>query len=504
VYFVEYLEELRVAKPRNDRNQAVTKFCLATEVHRRTEAGRVRTAVEFVAHFFPHDETKATDQLFRLLPNEVRGPVLATWGIRGAKAALKDDDAKIASVVHDALVAGDIDAAVFEDGIDAAMVIDWVSLSDWWSFWRQGKLSNAAIQHALSSTRDLGLIDDKWFLANLQGRGGKLKGTDVLCDGLSKEQVVGWLRKLHEVGDGSPGGVVAALGWDTILAKTAQEALLFALDQFARKVGLAPDETPADAALSPGTDTAVVSEPAKSFRPVALGSVAPGNLYPSKEPTTLRHAKLAEAQPTVSAPSDAVALAEAEALAVTSPRAASEAAGLGDTSAVPHSEALPDELSGVSRDADPLVVAKVVSQVEEWEATSPEESPKLAEARSAVLQAIGPEAATPAPSSATPHAPSSSPPSSSPPSSPPSALDWPSPSLAPPVTTGGQSSQGPTPIPSSQPALGPSPFSRDDVEISIDDDEPPLEPTAALPAASKPPVNLPPVLKKPIIVPRRR
>ena len=81
-----------MAKPRNDRNQAVTKFCLAMEEHRRTEAGRVRTAKEFVAHFFPFDEQKAKDQLFLHMPNDVRGPVLAKWGIRGAKAALKDDD----------------------------------------------------------------------------------------------------------------------------------------------------------------------------------------------------------------------------------------------------------------------------------------------------------------------------------------------------------------------------------------------------------------------------
>ena len=32
-------------------------------------------------------------------------------------------------------------------------------------------------------------------------------------------------------------------GWDTVLAKTAQDALLFALDQFARKAGLAPEPT---------------------------------------------------------------------------------------------------------------------------------------------------------------------------------------------------------------------------------------------------------------------
>lgn len=234
-----------MAKPRNDRNQAVTKFCLAMEEHRRTEVGRVRTAREFVGNFFPHDESGATDKVFKTIPNEVRGPVLSNWGIRGGKAALKDDDEKVKSVVHDALVAGDIDEAIFEEGLTPQILVDWIALSDWWSFWRHGKLTGVAIQKALATARELELIDDRWFLANVQGRGGKLKGTDVICDTLSKDQIVAWVRKLHESGDGSPAGLVSALGWETILAKTAQDALLFALDAFAKKAGLVP-EAPAE------------------------------------------------------------------------------------------------------------------------------------------------------------------------------------------------------------------------------------------------------------------
>ena len=234
-----------MAKPRNDRNQAVTKFCLSMEEHRRTEVGRVRTAREFVANFFPYDDNGATDKVFKTIPNEVRGPVLSNWGIRGGKAALKDDDEKVKSVVHDALVAGDIDEAIFEEGLTPQIVVDWVALADWWSFWRHGKLTGVAIQKALATARELELIDDRWFLANVQGRGGKLKGTDVICDTLSKDQIVAWVRKLHESGDGSPAGLVSALGWETILAKTAQDALLFALDAFAKKAGLVP-EAPGD------------------------------------------------------------------------------------------------------------------------------------------------------------------------------------------------------------------------------------------------------------------
>jgi hypothetical protein len=256
-----------VAKPRNDRNQAVTRFCLSMEEHRRTEIGRVRTAREFVANFFPYDEGKATDKLFNLIPNDVRGPILSSWGIRGSKAALKDDDVKVKNVVHDALVAGDIDEAIFEEGVTSEILVDWVALGDWWSFWRHGKLTGVAIQKALATARELELIDDRWFLANVQGRGGRLKGTDVICDTLSKDQIVAWMRKLHESGDGTPAGLIATIGWETVLAKTAQDALLFALDAFAKKAGLVADAAGAASSTDGGGETRTETPSAEEQAP---------------------------------------------------------------------------------------------------------------------------------------------------------------------------------------------------------------------------------------------
>lgn len=231
-------------KPRNDPQNAVTKFCLAMEDLRRTDGARVKNAKDFVDYFFPHDESRATDQLFVHLPREVRAPVVAGWGIRGAKAALRDDDDRIRSVVHDAILAGDIDAGVFEEGVSAAIVASWVPLGEWWFFWRSGKVSGVPAQKALAVARELGLFDDMWFLENIDGRGGRLKGTDTIADTLSKEQIVAWVRGVHASGDGSPAGLVAALGWETILTKTAQEALLFALDALAKKIGLAKVAVP--------------------------------------------------------------------------------------------------------------------------------------------------------------------------------------------------------------------------------------------------------------------
>ena len=387
-----------MAKPRNDRNQAVTKFCLAMEEHRRTEAGRVRTAKEFVAHFFPHDEQKAKDQVFLHMPNDVRGPVLAKWGIRGAKAALKDDDERVKNVVHDALVAGDIDDAIFEGGVEPTILIDWIVLAEWWSFWRHGRLTGVAIQKALATARELALIDDQWFLFNVQGRGGKLRGTDVLCDTLSKDQIVAWVRKLHETGDGTPAGIVAAIGWETILAKTAQDALLFALDSFARKAGLAPEltEAPVPSGPTSGVTSGIASGvPKTSQAPsevkasvggaTSAGGAAPPSLSPftstSSEPETGRVNRLTETHVTVSAPHDAAALAEADALA--NPLALD-----GGMAVV-----LPEEpaVDGNAAPESTPHVGEIAASKERsiWApANNEEESPKLAEAREAMMQTL--------------------------------------------------------------------------------------------------------------------
>ncbi len=225
-------------KARNDLSAAVPKFCLALEEHRRTPDGRVRTSQELLSSFFPHDEKTCTDRVFKFLPNEVRGPIIAAWGIRGIKAALRDADEKIQSVVHDALVAGDIDHVAFEDGLAPDTLVRWVPLAELWSFWRAGKLSKQAIHKALSTAYELYLFDARWFLDALTAKGGSIKGTDVLAEGLSKEDLIGWMRRIHETGDGTPKGIVTALGWDKIVAKTNNDVLVAVLDAMVAKVGL--------------------------------------------------------------------------------------------------------------------------------------------------------------------------------------------------------------------------------------------------------------------------
>ncbi|MDP9149266.1 MAG: hypothetical protein M3O36_04900 [Myxococcota bacterium] len=225
-------------KARNDLSAAVPKFCLALEEHRRTAEGRVRTSEEMLATYFSYDDQVSTDRVFKYMPTEIRGPIIAAWGIRGTKAALRDSDEKVQSVVHDALVAGDVDAAAFEDGLTPETLVRWVPLADLWAFWRGGKLTKQAIHKALSTAYELYLFDARWFLDALTARGGTIKGTDVLADGLTKEDLSQWIRRIHETGDGTPKGLVAALGWDKIVAKTTDDLLVGVLDAIVAKVGL--------------------------------------------------------------------------------------------------------------------------------------------------------------------------------------------------------------------------------------------------------------------------
>ena len=353
-------------QPRNDRNLGVTKFCLAMEEHRRTDAGRVRTAKELVTQFFPFDEKGAVDHLFKHIPKTVRGPVLSHWGIRGAKSAQRDDDDRVRLCVYDAMQAGDIDENIFEDGITSQIAIDWLPLQEWWGFWRSGKLTGAVIQKALATARELGLFDDTWFLTHVEGRGGKLKGTDIICDTLAKDQIVAWIRKLHESGDGSPSGLVSALGWETILTKTAQDALLFALDQLAKKIGLHVPEA------------SVTAEPA----PKSSGNEAP----------TGRHDKLADAapanpRPTVSAPIEVLEAARASskaASAIPQPEDSGFEVAIPDFPAVDEPAEMESTTNAPDGDVEPPSIPSGVER-SVWSQQQTDESPKLAEARAAMM-----------------------------------------------------------------------------------------------------------------------
>jgi hypothetical protein len=232
--------------PTNDLNAAVTKFCLALEKDRRTPEGRIRSEHDFREHFFPYDEALSRDRILKFLPREIRGPIVASWGIRGRKAAMRDDDARVRAVVHDAFVAGDIDDQTFEDGVSADIVISWAELADWWKFWRGGKHTKYSIQRALETGYDLGLFDARWFFDVLESGGGKLHGTDVLVEGMSKTELADWIKKIHESGDGSPKGLLTALGWPTLVAKTSNAVLLSAIDAFAHKNTLVKDKFKAD------------------------------------------------------------------------------------------------------------------------------------------------------------------------------------------------------------------------------------------------------------------
>ena len=222
---------------RNDLKAPLTKLCLALETARRTdEHARVAGSPEFLAFFFPHDESSATDRLFCHLPKDVRGPLLSSWGIRGKKSALRDSDNKVETVVHDALVAGDVDHAAIEQAITPELLIKWVPLTDWWSFWRSGKLDKRVLHFALALAYDQQVFDAPWLLGALQA--GDASGIDALAQFLSKDDLVRWIKNIHQAGDGSPSGIIAAIGWSTLVEKTDMNVLLAVLDAFAARSSL--------------------------------------------------------------------------------------------------------------------------------------------------------------------------------------------------------------------------------------------------------------------------
>jgi hypothetical protein len=453
------------------------------EEHRRTEAGRVRTAKELVAQFFPWSEGGAKDLLFHHMPQDVRGPILSGWGIRGAKAALRDDDEKVKLVVADALSAGDIDEATFEEGVTAQILIDWIPLAEWWHFWRNGKLTGVAIQKALATARELALIDDKWFLLNVQGRGGKLKGTDVLCDTLSKDQIVAWVRRLHETGDGSPAGIVGAIGWETVLAKTAQDALLFALDQFARKASLV---------VEPPPDTKDAAKDSASASPSAARDGAAGpdaGALGLSEAETKDHDKVPEqGRPTINAEGPPLEL-------IQEMRAKHDS---GFPVAIPDIPAIdsaapaamsPEEAAGEDPPSIPSVAERSL-----WAGN--EESPRLAEARAAMMAMLKqPEEREPWDESEVPAKPSS--------------LEWPEP---PPIVASAPAAAKPAasaPASAAKPAASapagaksaPAKPAASDGAIAIDDAD--VQPTSQQSPKVAPPAPAAPQPPGPPPVPKR-
>jgi len=246
---------------KNDLGTPLVRFCLAIEEHRRTPEGRVRTPAQFIEHFFMVSNGAAKDEVFRHMPKDVRGPILSGWGIRGAKAALRDEDDKVATVVVDALAAGDLDADTFETALGPEKLLAWVPLASFWAFWRAGAINKPALLRAFTKAYELKLLDAKAFVDDLKARGGELTSTDVLASSLTKDDLIEWVRKIHAAGDGSPKGIVEALGWEKIIAKTPTEALLGALDALAVRLGIA------DVQLQTATSENVAMKPAVAPAP---------------------------------------------------------------------------------------------------------------------------------------------------------------------------------------------------------------------------------------------
>jgi hypothetical protein len=234
--------------PYNDAAAPLTRFCLSLEKERRKERGPIRSGAEFRRHYFPYDAARADDRVLKLLPRDVRGPVLVEWGIRGKKTALRDDDDRVVGAVHDAFLAGDIDDTAFEEGIVPEMLVAWVDLSDFFRFWRACQPSKGALGLALESAYELGLFDARWFFGAIESDGRR--GTDVMADPLSESELGAWIKEIHRTGDGSPRGLLGALGWQKLVACTPAPVLLAVIDALAGKTGLATGHAEIDPAAA--------------------------------------------------------------------------------------------------------------------------------------------------------------------------------------------------------------------------------------------------------------
>ena len=186
----------------------------------------MRTAEEFLTHFFPHNSKTSTDRIFRMMPIDVRAPILTAWGVRGRKSAFRDDDAKVHGPSSTTLSSGPATST-------PACSRSALAGGHRHALGRPGRLvgvlarrqrsSRTPLLKALETAYELNLFDADWFLDNLRGNGGKLRGTDVLAEGLSKADLTEWVRNIHQTQDGSAKGLIAALGWDQIAAETADE-----------------------------------------------------------------------------------------------------------------------------------------------------------------------------------------------------------------------------------------------------------------------------------------
>src|SRR5262249_7682079 len=121
-------------------------------------------------------------------------------------------------------------------GLDAQMVIRHVPLVDWWRFWRSGTMTKNVLGRALTTAYEVRLFDAKWFWDTITR--GALVGTDAVAEGLSKAELTAWLKKVHASGDGSPAGLLDALGWEQILARTPNDVLTPVVDALAQKIAL--------------------------------------------------------------------------------------------------------------------------------------------------------------------------------------------------------------------------------------------------------------------------
>ena len=229
---------------KNDPAAAVPKFCLALEEHRRTNDGRVRTSQEMLATFFTHDDKACSDRICSSTCRRRARSDHCRVGYSGVKAALRDNDEQDP-------------AASSSTHSSPATSITWPS-----------RTASPPNDHSLGPARRLVGILARWQAHEASPSQGprnrirtlSLRRPLVPRDDQARERRAQGHRRprrrlderrSHAVGPKDPRdrrrlaqGPGVSLGWDKIVAKTANDVLVAVLDAMVAKVGLVARQSP--------------------------------------------------------------------------------------------------------------------------------------------------------------------------------------------------------------------------------------------------------------------
>jgi hypothetical protein len=246
-----------------DPASQIGQFFLNFETAWRQAGGSgTHTPKDFRQFFFPFDRSDSTDRIFRHLTAEERADLVFGWHICGRKMAIRYSAERITEIVLEAFLEGDLDDERFAESIGPDLVLRRVPIEEWWRFFMLGKFSKPVILKFLNLADAACFIDASWFFAKVKTTvsSGRMNGLDALSAVLTKTDLADWLLKLHRImlsHAAHEQDLLAALGFETVVAKMALEDLQALVAEFGQRFGLTEavaDSTPTPVPAPPPED----------------------------------------------------------------------------------------------------------------------------------------------------------------------------------------------------------------------------------------------------------